>query len=235
MSVQRITSSTPMVNVFHARPVAKPVLPMLLVTSVLLHWFSKRIIVYKDAAKDTSSQAPDVLDAQTTVLDVLQPTNVSTARTISSFKEVLATPHVHPVLLQTEVPSNVLPVTSHAEHVPVIQAHVPAVNQEKVSCKLQEPTRSVLRNALKELIQKMVFVKFVISDVLNVWALLQTVLLVQLEDTCSTPLVGITVQESSTPLVAALTNVHRDTSDNLTNNVSNALQNAVHAAAIQPA
>ena len=75
--------------------------------------------------------------------------------------------------------------------------------------------------------------KSVTSDVPNVWAPQQTVLLVQLEDFCSTLLVGIIVQESSMVTEDVSTNAHQVISDNLTKNANHAHHNARHATTTQ--
>ena len=230
VSVQRKTSSTPRVTVFHARLVVKLVLPTPIVKSAKPHWFSKIITVSKNVLKVTSYQAPNVLDAQATVTDVPPQTNVSTARMASSSMEVPATLPALPVLSPTETPSNALPATTHAGPVSTIQAHVPAVHQEKDTCKLLEPIKSVSRNVLKVLSHRTESAKSVTSDVPNVWVLQQSVLPAQLEEFCTKLLVGTTAQESSMPREDVSANAHEATSDNLINNVSNAHRNAVPAA-----
>jgi hypothetical protein len=66
----------------------------------------------------------------------------------------------------------------------------------------------------------MEFAKSVTSDAPNVWEPQQTVLLVQLEDSCSTLLVGIIVQESWMVTEDVSTNAHQVISDNLTKNAN---------------
>lgn len=107
------------------------------------------------------------------------------------------------------------------------------MNQEKDSCKSPEPIKSVLRSVLKVLSPRTEYVKFVTSDVLNVWVLQETVSPVQPEDTCITRLVGITAQESSMATEDVSTNAHQATSDNQTKNASNAHRNARPAATTQ--
>ena len=233
VSAQRITSLTPREIVFHARLVVKHASRTLLVINVKPHWFFKRTTVSKNVALVTSCQVPNVLDAQSTVSDVLQPINATIARMASSLQEEHATLHAQLVLSQTEKPSNVLPATSHAKLVSTIQALAPVVNQEKDICKSPELIKSVSRNVLKVLSHKMESVKFATSNVLNVWVPLETVLLVQLEDTCTTPLVGIIAQESSMPTENVSTNAHLVTSDNQTKNAKHVHQNARLAATTQ--
>ncbi len=128
---------------FRVKLVVKVVSATKLVMFVNPHWFFKMTTVSKNAVKVTSCQVPSALDVQTTVLDVLPTTNVIIARMASSSMEEPATLPAQPVLLPTEINSNVLPATSHAGPVLTIQAHVLAVNQEKVSCKSPEMIKSV--------------------------------------------------------------------------------------------
>ena len=230
---QRTTSSTLKASVFHARPVVRLVLPTAAVTSAAHHWSFKITTVLKSAVPDTSYQEPNVSDVQTTVSDVPQPTNVSTARIASISKEVPATLHAQLVPSLTKKPSNVLPATPHVRPVPTIQVHVPAANQEKDTCKLPELTKNVSRNVLKELSQKTESAKFATSDVPNVWVHQPTVLPAPPQDTCTTLLVGITAQVSLMQTESVSMNVHRDTSELPIKNASNAHQNARLAAATQ--
>jgi hypothetical protein len=62
----------------------------------------------------------------------------------------------------------VLLVIAHAELVQIILVLVLAVNQERDIYKWQDKIKNVLRNVLKELSLKTMFVKYVILDVLNV-------------------------------------------------------------------
>lgn len=101
---------------------------------------------------------------------------------------------VHQVQLPILKLSNVSHVTVHAEHVLIILAHALVVNQEKDICKLQEIIKNVLNNALKEHSLKIMSVKYVTSDVLNVSVLLIIVLPVLLVDIFIMVLVGIIVQ-----------------------------------------
>jgi hypothetical protein len=233
VSVQSKNSSTPRESVFHARLVVKIVLTPPIVKSAKPHWFSKIIAVSKDVLKVTSYQAPNVLDAQATVTDVPPQTNASTARMASSSMEVPVTLPALPVLSPTKTPSNALPATAHAGPVPTIQAHVPAVHQEKDTCKLLEPIKSVSGNVLKVLSHRTESAKSVTSNVPNVWVLQKTVLPAQLENTCTKLLVMTTAQESSIPREDVITNAQQATSKNLINNVSNAHRNAVPAATAQ--
>jgi hypothetical protein len=233
VSVQRKNSSTPRVSVFHARLVVKIVLPAPIVKSAKPHWFSKIITVSKDVLKVTSYQAPNVLDAQATVMDVPPQANASTAGMASSYMEVPAILPALPGLSPTKTPSNAMPATAHAGPVPTIQAHVPAVHQEKDTCKLLEPIKSVSRNVLKVLSHRTESAKSVTSDVPNVWVLQETVLAAQLKNTCTMLLVGTNAQESSMPREDVSTNAHQATSENLINNVSNAHRNAIPAATAQ--
>ena len=201
--------------------------------NVLPRWFSKKTTVFKSAALDSSCQVPDVSDAPTTVSDVLLTINASTVKMVSSFTEVLATQPAPLVLLPTETTSNVLPATVHAKLAPIIQAHALAANPEKDSSRLPETTKNVLKTALRELSPKTESAKFVTSDAPNVWDQPPTVSHAQLEDTCSTPLVGTTAQALLTEKEDVSTNAHRDTSDTQTKNANNAQPNARLAAATQ--
>ncbi len=204
----------------HVRLDVKAVYFQPLVKNVLPHWFLKKTTVFKNVVQDISCQVLNVLDAQLTVLLVLQPINVSIARMVSIFTEVLAMLLAQLVQSPIKIPSNVLPVTVHAERVQAIQAHVQVVNQEKDIYKLVEMTKNVSKNVLKELSHPTVYVKSATSDVLNVLVLQETVLLAQLEDTFTTVHVGIIVQVSST-MENVLMNVHQDIGEPQIKNVSN--------------
>lgn len=220
VSVQRITSSTQKVNVFHVKSDVKLVSPTQPVINVLLLWFLNKITVSKNAAQDSSSQVPNVLDVQLTVLLVPQPTNVSIVRMVSISTEVPATLHAQLVLSLTRIPSNVSHVTAHVRPVLTTQAHVQAVNQEKDTYKFQVMIKNVLKNVLKEPSHKEEFVKFVTLDVPNVLVLPPTVLLAQLEDIFSIALVGITAQVSLTMEHVSM-NVQLDIGNSLIKNANN--------------
>ena len=179
-----------------------------------------KITVSKNVAQDSSSQVPNVLDVQLTVLLVPQPTNVSIVRMVSISTEVPATLHAQLVLSLTRIPSNVSHVTAHVRPVLTTQAHVQAVNQEKDTYKFQVTIKNVLKNVLKELSHKEEFVKFVTLDVPNVLVLPPTVLLAQLEDIFSIALVGITAQVSLTMEHVSM-NVQLDIGDSLIKNANN--------------
>jgi hypothetical protein len=197
------------------------------------HWFFKTTTVFKSAAHRTSCLALSVLAARAIVTGAHQLTNAITARMVSSFREVLVILRARLVLLLTEVLSSVLLATLHARLVSTIPAHVPVASLERDSCKSLELTRSVLRNVLKALSPKMVFVKFVTSDVLSVWVLLETVLPALLEDIFIMLLVGTTAQELLMPVENVSTNAHQAISDNLIKNASSVHQNARPAATTQ--
>lgn len=184
--------------------------------------------VSKNAVQDSSSQVPNVLDVQTTVLLVPQPTNVSIVRMVSISTEVPATLHAQLVLLLTRIPSNVSHVTAHVRPVLTTQVHAQAVNQEKDTYKSQVTIKNVLKNVLKEPSHKEEFVKFVTSDVPNVLVLPPTVLLAQLEDIFSIALVGITVRVSLI-MEHVSTNVQLDIGDSLIKNANNVHQNVALA------
>lgn len=118
---------------------------------------------------------------------------------------------------------NVLLVILHAEHVLITQVAVLVVTQEKDSFKLLNHLKVVSNNALKELIPRTMFVKFVTSNVPNVWVLLETVLLVQLEDSSIMVPVGTFVQESLST-ISALTHVPKDITDSQINSVKNVIK-----------
>lgn len=179
-----------------------------------------KITVSKNVAQDSSSQVPNVLDVQLTVLLVPQPTNVSIVRMVSISTEVPATLHAQLVLSLTRIPSNVSHVTAHVRPVLTTQAHVQAVNQEKDTYKFQVTIKSVLKNVLKEPSHKEEFVKFVTLDVPNVLVLPPTVLLAQLEDIFSIALVGITAQVSLTMEHVSM-NVQLDIGNSLIKNANN--------------
>lgn len=132
---------------------------------------------------------------------------------------------VQPVLLPTKIIINVLHVTVLVRLALIIQVHVQVVNQEKDTCKFQEPINHVLKNVLKEHSHKEEYAKFVTLDVLSVLVPLLTVSLAQLEHIFITVLVGITVQVS---LITehALINVHQDIGDSQIKNANNVHQNA---------
>ena len=192
-----------------------------------------KITVSKNVAQDSSSQVPNVLDVQTTVLLVPQPTNVSIVRMVSISTEVLATLHAQLVLSLTRILSNVSHVTAHVRPVPTTQVHAQAVNQEKDTYKFQVLIKNVSKNVLKELSHKEEFVKFVTSDAPNVLVQPPTVSLAQPEDIFSTAPVGITVQVSLTTEHVS-TNVQLDIGNSPTKNVNNVLPNAVLAVQTQP-
>lgn len=179
-----------------------------------------KITVSKNVAQDSSSQVPNVLDVQLTVLLVPQPTNVSIVRMVSISTEVPATLHAQLVLSLTRIPSNVSHVTAHVRPVLTTQAHVQAVNQEKDTYKFQVMIKNVLKNVLKEPSHKEEFVKFVTLDVPNVLVLPPTVLLAQLEDIFSIALVGITAQVSLTMEHVSM-NVQLDIGNSLIKNANN--------------
>lgn len=226
--VQRTTSSIQRDNVFHVKLVVKLVSPTQPVINVLPHWFLNKTTVSKNAVQDSSSQVPNVLDVQTTVLLVLQPTNVSIVKMASISTEVPVILPVPLVLSPTRITSNVFHAIVHVRPVLTTQVHVQAVSQEKDTYKFQVTIKNVLKNVLKELSHKEEFVKFVTSDVLNVLVLLLTVLPVQLEDIFSTALVGIIAQVSLT-MEHVSTNVQQDIGDSLIKNANNAHLNAVLA------
>jgi len=92
------------------------------------------------------------------------------------------------------------------------------VNQERDSSKLPDQLNNVSDNALMELFQKTTSVKFVISDVQDVWALPIIVLLVQPVNSFSMELVGLHALElPSMELVSA--NVPLDFTNKTTKNV----------------
>ena len=184
--------------------------------------------VSKNAVQDSSSQVPNVLDVQTTVLPVLQPTNVSIVKMVSIFTEVPVILPAPLVLSPIRITSNVFHATAHVRPVLTTQVHAQAVNQEKDIYKFQVTIKNVLKNVLKELSHKEEFVKFVTSGVLNVLVLPLTVLPVQLEDIFSTALVGIIAQVSLT-MEHVSTNVQQDIGDSLIKNANNAHLNAVLA------
>ena len=232
-SVPRTISSIQEDSAFHARLVVNLASLAPHVKNVLPHSFFKKTIVSKNAALDSTCQVQDVSDVLTTVLDALPPTNASTVETVSSFMEVLATLPAPPVASLTEKASNVFLATAHARLVQTTQAHVPAVRLVKVSSKSLEMTKNVSNNALKELSQKMESVKFVTLDVPNVWVLPPTVSPAQLEDFCSTPLVGTTAQVSSTEKEDVWASAQPDTLDCQIKNASNVQLNARLAATTQ--
>lgn len=192
-SAQKLTGLIQTENAFHVKQDVKPAHHQLLAANVSPHLFFNKTIALADAVKDTSYQDQLVLAALKTVSDVPPLTNASIVKMASSCTEVPATLFVHQELLLTTKPINAYPATAHAEPAPITPAHAQAANQERDIYKLPEPTKDVLKNALKEPSPKTTSVKSAISDALNVSVLLTTVLPVLPEDSCTMVLVGITV------------------------------------------
>lgn len=177
----------------------------------------------------------NVLDAQQIVLVVHLIINVIIVKMDFIFMEVLVIMLVQLVLYQIKIHSNVFHATVHAELVLIIQVHVQAASQEKDIYKFQEQNKNVLKNVLKELSLKKESVKFVISDVQNVWVLQKIVLLVLLVDIFTMLLVGIIAQVLLMQMENVLMNAHQDIGDLQTKNANNVHQNVIHAVAIQHA
>ena len=140
-------------------------------------------------------QVQYVLHAHLIVQDVRLLLLVFIVRMELIFMVDLVIINAHPELLPIEIHSTVYHVTLHVKHVPIIQVHVPVVNQELVSYKLQELIKHVLNNVLMELILKIMYVKYVILNAQNVLELLLIVSHVQPVDSFIMVPVGIRVQE----------------------------------------
>jgi hypothetical protein len=193
--VQREIISIQLVNVCLVKLDVRHVQMLPHVVNVYLHYLFKLTIVLLDVLMVSLYQVQYALHAHLIVQDVLLLLLVSIVQMelISMVDLVIINAHLE--LLPIEIHSTVYHVTLHVKHAPIIQVHVPVVNQELVSYKLQELIKHVLNNVLMELILKIMYVKYAILNAQNVLELLLIVSHVQLVDSFIIVPVGIRVQE----------------------------------------
>ena len=127
MSARRTISSTHVMIVSHVVGAVKFAIPTRPATSASHLWSFNKTIVSPVAVKDSSLKAADASTVPPIVLAVLPPTSASSVPTIHSCQVGFVMPIVHQELSLTDKPLFVLLAIARAEHVPIIQAHVPAV------------------------------------------------------------------------------------------------------------